>query len=852
MSITVVTRPEKTLSNGFLSTWNSSELPLRFKFENDLFPINKVDLIESIQSVNYAPDKQGTAITFSFPPVIIWSVNDFVKITNTDTDLDDGYYKIKEFDGNFDMILDVYTEETSNTGNCQKYYRNYTGLVKVFAGARDGHPYNIDGSKPLKEIGVIEVDFKEENGDNIGYANVKSFVKPDITADFDYDYENSHFGWSSFHIQTAESYDAVPFGGGDIVNITTDFIDDEQEDCDIFADFLNPSFDDGLDDWSQDCVSTFGCGSWVAGVGNVTYNDTLQSPILHQEKRLYKDVPYELSLNFDAVIGNDIVILIYVYDGVSWANINADTSFPSIGNHVRNYTITSPFDVDKIGVVFTSNQPTINTINIQLNSLNISTNVSQPCLYFNYAVYGCKQFQDELGGNFGDYVLNKVDTITPKILTHFDELSYFYGKPFYLNGIIPSSLFSQSQGGDNLFLSIEVFDESDNSLLSYNYKVDNYGDGVYTVDPDLKTQLDINNIGDCDWKYANAQFIILPANLFVDGDKGTFENNANGFTLLNNGGTFLGEIGSFFNQDGSKARTGANSAFFRTNAPNQLITPVTKGIFPIFKNNTLLSVTQGLEYEISGYIAMSLGIPGTFPHINNGFMFFLPSGYEYEECDISGFLISEQNSYTDLSPSFNQWLKITTKFTAKATEELTFTLCEKITNNISSTSGFGANIDDITFKGPIEYISENKNVKNQCSCSPYGVTLRWKNDLGGWESWYFDKKAIYSENVTNKINITRDITSNWDDTFINSDTQNDTIKTTSNKSILVRSQLLTKNEQEVLQQIRRSTRVQLLMDSGKWQTVTIKQGKFIINEEGDKTRDISFEINLPNTIIQDQ
>ena len=75
MSITVVTRPEKTLSNGFLSTWNSSELPLRCKFENDLFPINKVDLIESIQSVNYAPDKQGTAITFSFSPGIIWSVN---------------------------------------------------------------------------------------------------------------------------------------------------------------------------------------------------------------------------------------------------------------------------------------------------------------------------------------------------------------------------------------------------------------------------------------------------------------------------------------------------------------------------------------------------------------------------------------------------------------------------------------------------------------------------------------------------------------------------------------------------------------------------------------------------------
>ena len=96
------------------------------------------------------------------------------------------------------------------------------------------------------------------------------------------------------------------------------------------------------------------------------------------------------------------------------------------------------------------------------------------------------------------------------------------------------------------------------------------------------------------------------------------------------------------------------------------------------------------------------------------------------------------------------------------------------------------------------------------------------------------------------------MTVNWDETFINGDTQNDTIKTTSSPSILVRSQLLTKDEQKNLQQIRRSVRVQLLMDSGKWQTVIIPASKFVINEEGDKTRDISFEIILPDTVIQDQ
>jgi hypothetical protein len=399
-----------------------------------------------------------------------------------------------------------------------------------------------------------------------------------------------------------------------------------------------------------------------------------------------------------------------------------------------------------------------------------------------------------------------------------------------------------------------VFDESDNILLSYNYKVDNFGDGVYTVDPELQTQLDINNIASCDWKYSKVGFIIIPANLFIDGDKGTFESGANGFTLLNNGGSYLGEIGTFFTQDSSRARTGLESAFFRTYAPYQLITPTTKGIFPIFENDTALSVVQGLDYEFSAFISVPSGIVGSADHIDNGTIIALPSGYEYEECEVSGFYITENNMYTVDPPTFDQWLEITTKFTAKVTEDLTFSICEKLKENIETVGGsnFSANIDDITFKGPIEYISENKTVKNQCSCSPYGVTLRWKNDLGGWDNWHFDGKAVHSENVTGKVNIKRDITSNWDDTFINGDTQKDTIKTDVDPTILVRSQLLTKNEQLVLQQIRRSVRVQMLMDSGKWQTVIIPQSRFIVNDEGDKTRDISFEIVLPSIITQQQ
>ena len=844
MAITVVTRPEKTLSNGFLSTWNSSELPLRFKFENDLYPINKVDTIEDIQGVAYAPDKQGTSITFLFSPQIVWSLNTFVEITNTGTDLDGGFYKIKEFDGNFDMILDVYTEDTSSTGNCQKFYRNYTGLVKVFAGARDGHPYNLDGSKPLQEIGTIEVDFKEENGDNIGYANVKSFVKPDITSDFDYEHENSHFGWSSFHIQTAESYDDVV--NGNIQNVTTDFVDDEQENCLPFTGFEDSNFNNGLSDWSQESW-VGGSDTWSANTGFIESTTTLGTNIVYQNIQIYKDVLYTFDIDFDLTLtsGNSILVIVFGKNSVGTWNEIAQSSISSAGNNNISLDISSNSDYENIGIAFRGLGATIN-FSIDLNSLQASTDVAQPCLYFNYALYGCKQFQDDLGGNFGDYVLNKVDTLTPKLLTHFDELSYFYDKPFYLNGVISSSLFSQSEDGDNVFLSVDVFDESDNSLLSYNYKIDNYGDGVYTVDPDLKTQLDINNISSCDWKYAKVGFIIIPANLFVDGDNGTFESGVSGIDILNSTPNDIGVDITQVNRGRSDDYSGFVSwSSFSMNETDKE--------YSIFRNQTLLSVVEGLEYEITGYISTTKLSNNYDPHIDNGVLYFLPNGYSFEECSVSVFDIKTSNFYSQFTPiTFDDWKITKTIFTAKATEDIYVVFHEKISNNINTFSEFQISIDDITFKGPIEYISENKTVKNQCSCSPYGVNLRWKNDLGGWDNWYFDKESIYSENVTGKVNIKRDITSNWDDTFINGDTQNDTIKTNANKSILVRSQFLTKNEQEVLQQIRRSVRVQLLTDNNKWQTVTINQSKFVINEEGDKTRDISFEINLPDIVIQEQ
>jgi len=846
MAITVLTRPEKTLSNGFLSKWNSSELPLRYSFDSDLFPINKVDSIQVITNVAYDSAKQGTVITLVANPYIN---KEFVTITDTNTDLDNGNYQIKEIDG-LNIVLDVFTSDSSNTGNTLKYYRNYLGLVKVFAGAREGHPYNTDGSKPLQEIGVIEIDFTDDGTDNTGYANVKSFIKPDITAEFDNDFENSHFAWTSFYLQTAESYDDVV--NGNIETVTTPFIDDSYDNCIPFVGYEDDSFNNGLDDWLEQNITNSFDTPWVTGVGSVSVSITqssqtrpFYSEILYQNITLVNNNTYQFDL--DIVYSGDAPSCNVQIVNTS-GSILGQVSISSSG--VYSIFVTPNSDVTGVGVAF-GTVPLGTTANITLNQFIATYNGSaeNQCLAFNYATFGCKQFQDNLGGNFGDYVLNIVDTITPKMLTHFDELSYFQDKPFYLNAIIPESTFSQSEGGDSVYVYIELFDDLDNSVLSFTYKVDDLSDGVYTIDPSIGAQSTFNNLDGCAWKYGVSRFIIIPSNTFIDGNNGTFEgvSGLDGITILTYSGGTPNQVGNSKTQL-NFARSGVNCMGVEISAPS-MSEPLKT--YSLFTNDSSINVVEGRTYQINAYLSVQISAIDS-RHINNGSLYFLPNGYTESECNVTKQFISTDFVYSTVEPTFDDWKEVTTTFVAKTTESITLTFYEDIINDIPDGTGGFINVDDVTFKGPFEFISEEKKIVNKCGCSFYGVNLRWKNDLNGWENWYFDKKAVFSENVTKKINIQRDITSNWDDTFINGQTQNDTIKTEANKSVLVRSQLLTKNEQETIQQIRRSVKVQMLMDSGKWQTVTIKQGSFIINDQDDKTRELSFTINLPQIQIQEQ
>ena len=71
------------------------------------------------------------------------------------------------------------------------------------------------------------------------------------------------------------------------------------------------------------------------------------------------------------------------------------------------------------------------------------------------------------------------------------------------------------------------------------------------------------------------------------------------------------------------------------------------------------------------------------------------------------------------------------------------------------------------------------------------------------------------------------------------------------RSVIIRSGLLTENEQIVLNSIRRSIKIQAYL-SNRWVTVTTNPSSFLLTDESEYMREVSFEVYLPNTLIQEQ
>jgi hypothetical protein len=162
--ISIVSRPEKTLDNGYLSRWNASRTPLQYKFNSTKFPVNTFDTPSATQEVGpYDASKRGMRFVTSVMDK--YNVGDWVKLENLPIE---GVYRVIEKESSSIYFLDLYDTGNYTVGSYptmsdNNYYKGYKGIVKVFAGAPEYHPYDADGSKPQREIGEIQVDFDANN-----------------------------------------------------------------------------------------------------------------------------------------------------------------------------------------------------------------------------------------------------------------------------------------------------------------------------------------------------------------------------------------------------------------------------------------------------------------------------------------------------------------------------------------------------------------------------------------------------------------------------------------------------------------------------------------------------------------
>ena len=451
-----------------------------------------------------------------------------------------------------------------------------------------------------------------------------------------------------------------------------------------------------------------------------------------------------------------------------------------------------------------------------------------------FSIFGAKQFQDSLGGNFGDYIADY--QLRGKFLTHFEELTY----PFYANSIIPNATFNRSENNDSIFLETLLFDDQNNQVESNRTSIPNKSDGVYTVQPSLTS----NN---SDWVSGVTRVISIPNNILLDGDKGTYENAVpaswNISSLPYSVGTpnQIGDVivSQLITVDGQNYQTGG----FNTSAPNNLKAnePLSIALF-----DTEIQVVQGQEYILnSNVFARALEFQEN--QRGNSKVFLGLDGYDLSELlSYTTFTCPTNAMTTDFTQGTLQ-----TSFVAKG-DTIKIKIMQLIDTDINVGTGGVWYLDETTVKGPIEFLTESKLIKSPDACNRYNTQLRWKNDLGGWEQWNFNRYRTFNERVSNRNEIRRDVTLDWDNYFINGDTEFDTINQDVRLSVVLRSGLLTEDEQVNLNQIRRSIKIQVLTPNNKWTTVTVEPNSYLLTDESEYMREVSFEILFPNTLTQEQ
>lgn len=245
----------------------------------------------------------------------------------------------------------------------------------------------------------------------------------------------------------------------------------------------------------------------------------------------------------------------------------------------------------------------------------------------------------------------------------------------------------------------------------------------------------------------------------------------------------------------------------------------------IWNDGVGISVTQGSEYILNGYVYVNND------PVNNSLLtrlVYKPLNYSLAELD----------TYQQFTPTdtFDAWKSLTTTFTAKATETIKIGLYQEYTNEGTNTTG---NCDLVTFKGPLDTLTEKKTIIYDSGCLYNNFPVKWLNSLGGYDYYNFQTYGDRGIQFGQSRTIKRNIFANFPSDFKNAQVQTDYVGVESKDTIALRAENLTEQQREDMEELLRSVRVYDNRDPNKPKVLIVDKSS-ISYTQGEKLYNLTF------------
>lgn len=202
------------------SKWVTAHLPVQFRIESERFPVNTIDDIDSVASVEEGDG--GLALFILAGTYEDYEVGEYVKISNATIGGYDGVFRIVEALYPTELLLEV-SFLGNATADLQRYYRNYAIKIDVWAGIPNGH--QLQTRRPIERKTEKPLLYRPRT-DNIAYVDISDFVRADLpnidnnlcerVINTDDSTAPDTDLWTSFYIAYSEVWDIVDENGNSV------------------------------------------------------------------------------------------------------------------------------------------------------------------------------------------------------------------------------------------------------------------------------------------------------------------------------------------------------------------------------------------------------------------------------------------------------------------------------------------------------------------------------------------------------------------------------------------------------------------------------------------------------------